>query len=211
MGWMNKINQLGVCLIITASMMLLPCTASFAEEAGSVNDEDPIFGGQILSLTAKKKKLVPSNDPRFQVVQDKVVVDLKENLMWKKLDSYQELKKWMNWEMAQGLIKDINESRFAGFDDWRLPTRDELASLYEEDKSVPWKYYWTTNIVHIDPVFGHTSCCFWSGESKDETYAWTFSYIRGKSYPSPKGGPGLSLSAIRPVRTIEIPKEASIK
>ncbi len=202
MDWLNKKDRLPwMCLVIHLWLILLLATVSFAEET-SPAEEDPIFGGQILSLTAKKEKLIPSNDPRFQVIQDEVVVDLKENLMWKKLDSYQELKKWMNWDMAQGLIKDINEKRFAGFDDWRLPTRMELESLFEEEKSVTWKYYWTTNVVHIDPVFGYTSCCFWSSESKDETYAWTFSYIRGKSYPSPKGGPGLSLSAIRPVRSM---------
>ncbi len=211
MDWVNRKNRLiGVCVIIPLCLVFLATAVGFAEEVDSTNSEDPIFGGQILSLTAKKDKLVPSNDPRFQVVEDKVVVDLKENLMWKKLDSYQELKKWMNWEMAQGLIKDINESQFAGFNDWRLPTRDELASLYEEEKSIPWKYYWTTNTLHIDPVFGYTSCCYWSSESKDETYAWTFSYIRGKSYPSPKGGPGLSLSSIRPVRTMAMSEISKI-
>ena len=116
----------------------------------------------------------------------------------------------MNWEMAQGFIKDINEKQFAGFDDWRLPTRNELETLFEEEKSIPWKYYWTTNVVHIDPVFGYTGCCYWSSESKDETYAWTFSYIRGKAYPSPKGGPGLSLSAIRPVRSMTISEISEI-
>ncbi len=189
----------GTVFILLLNFVLV--TVSFAEEVLSA-EEDPIFGGQILSLTAKKDQLAPSNDPRFQVVQDAVVVDLKEKLMWKKQDSYQELKKWMNWEMAQGFIKDINENRFAGFDNWRLPTRVELQTLFEEGKSVPWKYYWTTNIVHIDPIFGYTSCCFWSSEAKDETYAWTFNYIRGKAYPSPMGGPGLSLSAIRPVRSM---------
>jgi hypothetical protein len=210
MDSVNKKDRLaGMCVVISLLLTLLLAAVSFAEET-SPADEDPIFGGQILSLTAKKEKLPPSNDPRFQVIQGEVVVDLKENLMWKQLDSYQELKKWMNWEMAQGFIKDINENRFAGFDDWRLPTRNELESLFEEDKSIPWKYYWTTNVVHIDPVFGYTSCCYWSSESKDETYAWTFSYIRGKAYPSPKGGPGLSLSAIRPVRSMAISEVSKI-
>ena len=56
---------------------------------------DEIFGGQILSLTAKKPPLKPSNDPRFQDNKDGTVTDLKEGLMWKQIDIYQEKKIWM--------------------------------------------------------------------------------------------------------------------
>ena len=164
---------------------------------------DPIFDGQILSLTEKKPPLAPSNDPRFRDNGDGTVSDLEQGLMWKQQDSYQERKEWMNWAMAQKFVLEMNEKRFAGYDDWKLPTRKELESLYEEDKSIPWKYYWTTNQVHMDPIFGYTSCCFWSSETHKEQFAWTFNYIRGKSYLSPREGPGLSLSVIRPVRVVE--------
>jgi hypothetical protein len=192
--------------VILGVFLMLAHPALAADNAA---EEDPIFGGQILSLTAPKEKLPQSNDPRFNETGDGVVIDLQEGLMWKQKDSYQELKKWMNWDMAQDFIRDANEKQFAGYRDWRLPTREELKSLYDETKSIPWKYYWTVNEVHIDSVFGYTSCCFWTSEIRDDTYAWTFNFIRGKSYPSPRGGPGLSLSAIRLVRNIkegEIPQ-----
>ena len=168
----------------------------------SAEDEDPIFGGQILSLTDKKEGLKPSNDPRYLDNHDGTVTDLKEGLMWKKQDSYQEQKKWLNWQMAQTYLAEVNEKSFGGHDDWKLPTRKQLATLYEVEKSIPWKYYWTVNEVHMDPIFGYTSCCFWSSEIHKEEYAWTFNFIRGKAYPSPRGGPGLSLSTIRLVREI---------
>jgi len=161
---------------------------------------DDLFDGQILSLNEPKEPLEPSNDPRYVDNGDGTVSDLSQGLMWKQEDSYQELKQWMNWKMAEDYIAELNKNKFAGHADWRLPSRDELASLYDEKKSIPWKYYWTVNQVHMDPIFGYTSCCFWSSEVKDETYAWTFNFIRGKAYPSPRQGPGLSLSAIRPVR-----------
>lgn len=181
---------------------LLFCLESTAVAGEGTEGKDPIFGGQILSLTEKKEGLKPSNDPRYQDNHDGTVTDLKEGLMWKKEDSYQELKKWINWQMAQTYLADINEKHFGGFDDWKLPTRKQLKTLYEKDKSIPWKYYWTVNQVHMDPVFGYTSCCFWSSETFKEDFAWTFNFIRGKAYPSPRGGPGLSLSAIRLVRKV---------
>jgi hypothetical protein len=171
-----------------------------ANPGNSSNDE--IFGGQILSLTAKKPELKPSNDPRFQDNKDGTVTDLKEGLMWKRIDIYQEKKIWINWEDAQTFLDKFNKDAFASYSDWRLPTRRELGSLYEEDKDIPWNYYWTENMLHIDPIFGYSSCCFWSSELYKDKYAWGFNYIRGKSYPSMKGGPSLSLSTIRPVRVV---------
>lgn len=184
-----------------ALLMLAVCVASLAQ-ADSGNGGDEIFGGQILSLTEEKPALMPSNDPRFLDNKDGTVTDLKKKLMWKKIDIYQEKKIWINWDESQTYLGKFNKEAFAGYSDWRLPTREELESLYEEDKNVPWKYYWTENVIHIDPIFGYSSCCFWSSEVYKEKYAWGFNYIRGKTYPSMKGGPGLSLSTIRPVRAI---------
>ncbi|MBT3922179.1 MAG: DUF1566 domain-containing protein [Nitrospina sp.] len=189
------------CLQV-AFFVLAVCGADFALANSNNSSSDEIFGGQILSMTEEKPKLEPSNDPRFQDNKDGTITDLKEGLMWKQIDIYQEKKVWINWEEAQVFIEKFNKEAYANHSDWRLPTRKELESLYEEDKDIPWKYYWTENVIHIDPIFGYSSCCFWSSEGYKKKYAWGFNYIRGKSYPSMKGGPGLSLSTIRPVRSI---------
>ena len=128
------------------------------------NNSDEIFGGQILSMTEEKPPLAPSNDPRFKDNDDGTVTDLQEGLMWKKIDLYQEKKIWSSWEESQKLIESFNKEAYASYSDWRLPTRKELKSLYEEDKNIPWKYYWTENVIHIDPIFGYSHCCFWSSE-----------------------------------------------
>ena len=185
-----------------ALLMLAVCGVSVVQADSGNSSTDEIFGGQILSLTEEKPPLEPSNDPRFQDNKDGTVTDLEKKLMWKQIDIYQEEKIWINWDDSQTYLEKFNKEAYAGFSNWRLPTREELKSLYEEDKDVPWKYYWTKNVIHIDPIFGYSSCCFWSSEVYKETYAWGFNYIRGRAYPSTRWVPGLSLSTIRPVRNI---------
>ena len=166
-------------------------------------DEGYYYGHDIkveetkLSYDAQGNLRLVNND-------DGTITDLREKLMWKKKDSYQELKQWLNWNDAQKYIKELNGNSFAGKTDWRLPTRKELATLYDETKEVPWKYYWTENTVHIDPIFGNTGCCFWTSEEK-KSFAYGYNFIRGQSYMSLKGGIQKSLTVIRPVRTISEP------
>ena len=176
---------------------------------------DSLFENQIRSMTAPKPPLKLSGDPRYRNNQDGTITDLKHGLMWKLQDSYQEKKEWTNWEAAQLYVEEKNKQKFAGHNDWRLPTRKELLTLYEEDKSIPWFYYWTTNEVHMDPIFGYTSCCFWTSEEYKDQYAWHVNFLRGKAYPGIKKGKknqaagSASLSVVRPVRgTLKVGSEA---
>ena len=155
-------------------------------------------------IKVKEPKLSYDKDGKLRLVDNGngTVTDLKHHLMWKKKDSYQEFKKWLNWLDAQVYVKKLNDEGFVGHNNWRLPTRKEIYTLYDETKEVPWNYYWTRNKIHIDPIFGNTGCCFWTSEEKKQ-FAYGFNFIRGQSYLSMKGGIMKSLTVIRSVRTIE--------
>jgi len=172
-----------------------------AAQQAKKDKTDYEFGGQILTLTEPKTDVAPSSDnPRFQDNKNGTVTDLETKLIWVQIDSYQTRKQWINWHKAQDYIHELNEAEFGGAGNWRLPTRKELANLFDEKQSVPWNYYWTKNELHIDPIFGKSHCCYWSSEEAKGDMAWGYNYIRGKSYLSMKGGIQHSLSVIRAVR-----------
>ena len=78
---------------------------------------------------------VPSTGSQFES-KGEVVIDRKTGLVWQKADSYHELKKGVNWYEAQEYIDGKNGQKFAGFDDWRLPTLEELKQLWDASRSV---------------------------------------------------------------------------
>ncbi len=87
---------------------------------------------------------------RFVDNGDETVSDRKTGLMWKKTDSMIDLKKWVNYQDSVDYVRELKEKRFAGYDDWRLPTKDEMYSLYDETLSQKDKF---GKIIHISNQF----------------------------------------------------------
>ncbi|QPJ60946.1 MAG: DUF1566 domain-containing protein [Candidatus Nitronauta litoralis] len=196
----SKLKKTGRVVVLFASLVCVLAGQVWAD--GSKTGFDPGFDGQILSMTKPKAELAPSTNPRYQDNKDGSVLDLVTGVVWAKEDSYQRTRDWINWNDAQTYIKKLNKQKFGGSSSWRLPNKEELASLFDESSSIPWNYYWTTNEVHLDPIFGHSHCCYWSEEEYRKEMAWGFNYIRGRAYISSKGGIQKSLTAVRPVRDL---------
>lgn len=55
-----------------------------------------------------------------------------QGLMWCKTDSMIDLKKWVNYQESVDYARELREKKYAGYDDWRLPTRDEMATIFDE-------------------------------------------------------------------------------
>lgn len=78
-------------------------------------------------------------DSRFQDNSDGTISDLKTGLMWQKCSIGQSgtdctigEAKSFTWDAALQQSKDLNyNTGFVGYYDWRLPNRNELASLIE--------------------------------------------------------------------------------
>jgi hypothetical protein len=99
---------------------------------------------------------------------DNVVLDHATGLMWQQSGS----STGMTWREAKAYVKRLNQERFAGYSDWRLPTIEELASLLEFTRQ-PGKIY-------IDPVFDQDQWICWSADIfKSAANVWFVYFAHG--------------------------------
>jgi len=77
--------------------------------------------------------LTLADEKRFCDNGDGTVTDKETSLMWNQKDAYQETSKWSNWFMAEDYVKALNNKKFAGYINWRMPTLEEAETLYDED------------------------------------------------------------------------------
>ena len=63
---------------------------------------------------------------------DGTVTSKHHNLMWCKNDSMIDLKKWVNYQESVDYVRGLNENKYAGYDNWRLPAKDEMSTLFDK-------------------------------------------------------------------------------
>lgn len=90
------------------------------------------------------------NASRFVDNGDGTVTDTGTGLMWLKTDTMIDLKKWVNYQECLDYVRGLNEKNFAGYDNWRLPSRDEMESLYDETLELKDRF---GKVVHISDRF----------------------------------------------------------
>ncbi len=123
--------------------------------------------------------VVEEEIPNFVDNGDGTISDTYSNLMWKKDDSYKEYSYGITWFEAHDYCEMLNDKKFAGFDDWRLPSGEEAKSLFSFTQSNHDKDEAETHISNLfDPGGGHNT---WTYEEKPDyqQYAQKFSYVTG--------------------------------
>ena len=117
--------------------------------------------------------------PTFVDNGDGTISDTHSNLMWKKDDSYKEFGYGITWFEAHDYCEMLNDKKFAGYDDWRLPGIEESKSLFSFVQSNSDK---DGAEIHISDLFetggGHNT---WTYEEKPDyqQYAQKFSFVTG--------------------------------
>jgi len=87
---------------------------------------------------------------RFTDNNDGSITDHEANLMWTREDSWQTQANWLTWDEAKQYAQELNNDKFAGYQDWRLPYKYELEMLYDPTKPNKDKY---NKEIGLNPVF----------------------------------------------------------
>jgi Protein of unknown function (DUF1566) len=123
----------------------------------------------------------------FELQQDgKVIYDRATGLMWQQSGSPES----MTYEQAQAYVAQLNKDRFAGFDDWRLPTLEEAMSLMEPKT--------LNGDLHIDSKFDAKQRWIWTADMYSAGRAWCVAFGGGYCY---RHDVGEDLSGVRAVRS----------
>lgn len=96
-------------------------------------------------------------DGRFVAYANGTVKDTKTGLVWAAKDNGEDI----NWKDAKRYCENY---RGGGYTDWRMPTQDELARLY--DKSESYQATQRTYNVHLTKLIELSACCPWASETR---------------------------------------------
>ena len=77
---------------------------------------------------------MPSQN-RFVDNGNGTVTDTQTGLMWKQTDTMNDLKKWINYQDSVDYVRELRDQKFAGYEDWRLPTQVEMQTVYDKSFS----------------------------------------------------------------------------
>ena len=93
-----------------------------------------------------------------------IVEDQATRLVWQQSGSSNRMK----YKDAKNYVSELNEQRFAGFSNWRLPTLEETMSLMEPEEK--------NGVLYIDPVFGQKQIKIWTSDEESASTAWMASF-----------------------------------
>ena len=114
---------------------------------------------------------------RYKDNGDGTITDTENLLMWKQSDGFQDESEFHNWYQAEAYIRKINNEKFGGYRDWRMPTLQEAEDLFDEEVSIRDRDRFD---IFIDPAFspGGASST-WTSTIKPHNGAVIFYYRYG--------------------------------
>jgi len=145
---------------------------------------------------ATPKPAAVSSDGRFQDRGDGTILDAETRLMWMKQDYWQMEKKWVSWYSAQEFVRRMNNKKFAGYSDWRLPTPEEAQRLYDRRRRNLDK---DGDKIFIDTIFpkGPGWGTWTSAEKGDQALVVSYKDEGGQAYQNKITGHDAFLRLVR--------------
>lgn len=108
---------------------------------------------------------------------EKVITDHASGLMWQQGGSAN----FMSFENAKEWLKELNQKRYAGFNNWRLPTLEEAMSLMQPKRNKADQHI----NAKFDNMQGSLKWIWTSDLIKGENRPWIVGFELGKCYHGP--------------------------
>ncbi len=99
-----------------------------------------------------------------KIKNEKIVIDHATGLIWHQSGSMD----FLNLTEAGEWLDELNVSKYAGINTWRLPTLEEALSLLENKKM--------NGNLYIAPLFNSWQWCILTGDSLDSTISWLVAF-----------------------------------
>ncbi|PIQ95734.1 MAG: hypothetical protein COV67_13425 [Nitrospinae bacterium CG11_big_fil_rev_8_21_14_0_20_56_8] len=143
-----------------------------------------------------RQSVAKSADGEFLDYGDGTIYNTKTGLMWMKQDFWQMNRQWVNWYTAVEFVRRMNNKKFGGYTDWRLPTPAEAGTLYDPRKRNLDK---DGDKIHIDPLFpaGSGWSTWTSEEKKSKAVVVSYKGEGGKEYQDKIEGTDAFLRLVR--------------
>jgi hypothetical protein len=101
-----------------------------------------------------------------------VINDFKSRLMWQQSGTINNIK----FSAVQSYIDSLNNSKFYGHSDWRLPTLEEAMTILQKSKNL---------YRHSSPLFDSKQIWIWTSDQFNKSYVWIVHFRDGycKTHP----------------------------
>lgn len=126
----------------------------------------------------------PPRESKLHLIDngDGTITDPDSGLMWAQADSYAALGSCLNWHQSVEYAQTLTTG---GYDDWRLPTLEELYSIYDDTKeNVMGLDHDPEQPLHLDEKFADGAAYWYWSSDHDKTIlrdccARAFYFVKG--------------------------------
>ena len=114
---------------------------------------------------------------RFINTDNGTVIDTTRKLLWLKYDTWQLAGKWMSWVQARDYAEELNQKKYGGFQDWRIPSVSEAKSLF--DKKQENKDHMGQKVSHVAIFPSGFGFLYWTSDVRNKIQAVRFGFRKG--------------------------------
>lgn len=116
---------------------------------------------------------------RFLKRDDGTIYDSLTSVTWMANDSRLDLDNEVSYAEAEKYAKEMNEKKLGGYEDWRMPTVHEAASIFDKEKL---NKDFKGGDIHLDSVFPPgAGNCTWTSSTRGKEAQILF-YMNGCAY-----------------------------